>query len=140
MNKNIQSKIVDKISEDISPTRNLKGHHLKIVLGIAIVLLIGAYIMIYFTLVDNVKKWPPTVAKCPDYWVYDDKEKKCIIPMMEQDLNRIHEARNVILPTQEPITPTRDKDHPRECSRIITRATARTVHIPIINIKCSQML
>ena len=36
MNKNIQSKIVDKISEDISPTRNLTGLHLKIVLGIAI--------------------------------------------------------------------------------------------------------
>jgi TRAP transporter 4TM/12TM fusion protein len=36
MNKNIQSKIVDKISEDISPTRNLTGLHLKIVFGIAI--------------------------------------------------------------------------------------------------------
>ena len=36
MNKNIQNKIVDKISEDISPTRNLTGLHLKIVLGIAI--------------------------------------------------------------------------------------------------------
>jgi TRAP transporter 4TM/12TM fusion protein len=36
MNKNIQSKIVDKISEDISPTRNLSGLHLKIVFGIAI--------------------------------------------------------------------------------------------------------
>ena len=36
MNQNIQSKIVDKISEDISPTRNLTGLHLKIVLGIAI--------------------------------------------------------------------------------------------------------
>jgi TRAP transporter 4TM/12TM fusion protein len=36
MNQNIQSKIVDKISEDISPTRNLKGLHLKIVLGVAI--------------------------------------------------------------------------------------------------------
>ena len=36
MNKNIQNKIVEKISEDISPTRNLTGLHLKIVLGIAI--------------------------------------------------------------------------------------------------------
>jgi len=36
MNQNIQSKIVDKISEDISPTRNLSGLHLKIVFGIAI--------------------------------------------------------------------------------------------------------
>ena len=36
MNKNIQNKIVDKISEDISPTRNLTGLHLKIVLSIAI--------------------------------------------------------------------------------------------------------
>ena len=59
--------------------------------------------------------------------------KKCIIPMMEQELHKLHEARNVILPTQEPITPTRDEDNPKECSRIITRATARTVHIPIIN-------
>ena len=49
----------------------------RIVLGIAIVLLIAAYIMIYFTLVDNVKKWPPTVAKCPDYWVYDVLQDKC---------------------------------------------------------------
>ena len=36
MNQNIQSKIVDKISEDISPTRNLTGLHLKIVFSIAI--------------------------------------------------------------------------------------------------------
>ncbi|MDC0530395.1 TRAP transporter permease, partial [Pelagibacteraceae bacterium] len=36
MNQNIQSKIVEKISEDISPTRNLAGLHLKIVFGIAI--------------------------------------------------------------------------------------------------------
>ncbi len=36
MNQNVQSKIKDKIQEDISPTRNLKGIHLKIVFGIAI--------------------------------------------------------------------------------------------------------
>ena len=36
MNQNIQSKIVDKISEDLSPTRNLSGLHLKIVFSIAI--------------------------------------------------------------------------------------------------------
>ena len=36
MNKNIQNKIIDKISEDISPTRNLTGLHLKIVFSIAI--------------------------------------------------------------------------------------------------------
>ena len=36
MNQNIQSKIKDKIQEDISPTRNLSGIHLKIVFGIAI--------------------------------------------------------------------------------------------------------
>ena len=36
MNKNIQSKIKNKIQEDISPTRNLSGIHLKIVFGIAI--------------------------------------------------------------------------------------------------------
>ncbi|MDA7828935.1 TRAP transporter permease [bacterium] len=36
MNQNTQSKIVNKISEDLSPTRNLSGLHLKIVFGIAI--------------------------------------------------------------------------------------------------------
>jgi TRAP transporter 4TM/12TM fusion protein len=36
MNQNIQSKIKDKISEDLSPTRNLTGLHLKIVASIAI--------------------------------------------------------------------------------------------------------
>ena len=36
MNQTIQSKIKDKIQEDISPTRNLSGIHLKVVFGIAI--------------------------------------------------------------------------------------------------------
>ena len=36
MNQDIQNKIKDKIQEDISPTRNLSGIHLKIVFGIAI--------------------------------------------------------------------------------------------------------
>ena len=36
MSQNIQSKIKDKISEDLSPARNLKGLHLKIVASIAI--------------------------------------------------------------------------------------------------------
>ncbi len=36
MNQNFQSKIVDKISEDLSPTRNLTGIHLQLVFGIAI--------------------------------------------------------------------------------------------------------
>ncbi|MDA9180918.1 TRAP transporter permease [Pelagibacteraceae bacterium] len=36
MNQNIQSEIVNKISEDLSPTRNLTGLHLKIVFSIAI--------------------------------------------------------------------------------------------------------
>jgi len=36
MNQTIQSKIKDRIQEDISPTRNLSGIHLKIVFGIAI--------------------------------------------------------------------------------------------------------
>ena len=36
MNQNIQSKIKDKISEDLSPTRNLTGFHLRIVTSIAI--------------------------------------------------------------------------------------------------------
>ena len=49
----------------------------RIVLGIAIVLLIAAYIMIYFTLVDNNKNWPPSVAKCPDYWEYNAANDMC---------------------------------------------------------------
>jgi TRAP transporter 4TM/12TM fusion protein len=36
MNQNIRSKIKDKISEDLSPTKNLAGLHLKIVVSIAI--------------------------------------------------------------------------------------------------------
>jgi TRAP transporter 4TM/12TM fusion protein len=36
MNQNIQSKIKDKINEDLSPTRNLTGFHLRIVTSIAI--------------------------------------------------------------------------------------------------------
>ena len=36
MSENIKDKIKDKIQEDISPTRNLSGIHLKIVFGIAI--------------------------------------------------------------------------------------------------------
>ena len=36
MNQNIQNKIKNKISEDLSPTRNLTGLHLKIVASIAI--------------------------------------------------------------------------------------------------------
>ena len=36
MSQKIQNKIRNKIQEDISPTRNLSGAHLKIVLGIAI--------------------------------------------------------------------------------------------------------
>lgn len=49
----------------------------RVVLGIAIVLLIAAYIMIYFTLVDNNKNWPPSVAKCPDYWEYNAADDMC---------------------------------------------------------------
>jgi len=37
MNQNISTQIKKKISEDLSPTRNLKGLHLKIVLAIAII-------------------------------------------------------------------------------------------------------
>ena len=37
MSENIKDKIKQKISEDLSPTRNLAGIHLKIVLSIAIV-------------------------------------------------------------------------------------------------------
>ena len=36
MNQNIQNKIKDKISEDLSPTRNLTGLHLRIVVSVAI--------------------------------------------------------------------------------------------------------
>ena len=37
MNQNIDTKIESKIHEDLSPTRNLSGIHLKIVAGIAII-------------------------------------------------------------------------------------------------------
>ncbi len=37
MNENIKDKIKQKISEDLSPTRNLTGFHLKIVMSIAII-------------------------------------------------------------------------------------------------------
>ncbi len=37
MNQNIGSNIKDKIGEDLSPTRNLKGFHLKVVASIAII-------------------------------------------------------------------------------------------------------
>jgi len=37
MNQNISAQVEKKISEDLSPTRNLKGLHLKIVLAIAII-------------------------------------------------------------------------------------------------------
>jgi len=37
MNQNIDTKVESKISEDLSPTRNLTGIHLKIVAGIAII-------------------------------------------------------------------------------------------------------
>jgi len=49
----------------------------KVVLGIAIVLLIASYIMIFFTLVDSNKKWPPSVAKCPDFWTYVSNGDYC---------------------------------------------------------------
>jgi len=37
MNQNISTDIENKISEDLSPTRNLTGLHLKIVAAIAII-------------------------------------------------------------------------------------------------------
>ena len=37
MNHETNSKVENKISEDLSPTKNLTGLHLKIVLAIAIV-------------------------------------------------------------------------------------------------------
>lgn len=37
MDQNINTKIENKISEDLSPTRNLRGLHLKIVATIAII-------------------------------------------------------------------------------------------------------
>lgn len=49
----------------------------KIVLGIALILLIAAYVMIYFTLIDKNNKWPPSEAKCPDFWIYNSLTDKC---------------------------------------------------------------
>ena len=37
MNQNISTNIENKISEDLSPTRNLTGLHLKVVVAIAII-------------------------------------------------------------------------------------------------------
>ena len=37
MNQNISTDIENKISEDLSPTRNLTGLHLKVVVAIAII-------------------------------------------------------------------------------------------------------
>jgi len=37
MNQNIDTKIESKINEDLSPTKNLSGIHLKIVASIAII-------------------------------------------------------------------------------------------------------
>ena len=37
MNQNIRNKIKEKISEDLSPTKNLKGFHFKVVASIAII-------------------------------------------------------------------------------------------------------
>ena len=37
MNQNSNSNIKNKINEDLSPTRNLRGLHLKIVVAIAII-------------------------------------------------------------------------------------------------------
>ena len=37
MNQNISEKVKSKISEDLSPTKNLTGLHLKIVASIAII-------------------------------------------------------------------------------------------------------
>jgi hypothetical protein len=49
----------------------------RFVLGIAIVLLIGAYVMIFFTLVNNKTNWPPSMSKCPDFWIFDLINNKC---------------------------------------------------------------
>ena len=37
MSQNIKDSIKQKINEDISPTKNLSGFHLKIVMGIAVI-------------------------------------------------------------------------------------------------------
>ena len=49
----------------------------QLVLGIAIMLLIAAYIMIYFTHLDNDSTWPPSVAKCPNGWNYNSTNDNC---------------------------------------------------------------
>lgn len=47
------------------------------VLSIALILLILSYVMIYYSMMDDDVKWPPTIAKCPDYWNYDSENDKC---------------------------------------------------------------
>ena len=53
-----------------------------IVLAIATIVLVLILVMVGILLSkgNTNKAFPPNYGECPDYWVYDDKEKKCIIP------------------------------------------------------------
>ena len=52
------------------------------VLGIATVVLILLliFIGILLSMGNENAAWPPSYGVCPDYWEYDEDQKKCIIP------------------------------------------------------------
>ena len=52
------------------------------VLGIATVVLILLliFIGILLSMGNENAAWPPSYGVCPDYWQYDDDQKKCMIP------------------------------------------------------------
>jgi len=57
------------------------------VLAIAIVMLILILIFIGILLSmgnENVA-WPPSYGECPDYWIFDEEQKKCLIPKYESN-------------------------------------------------------
>ena len=61
MNQTIQNKIKDKIQEDISPTRNLSGIHLKIVFGNS-------------NIMDTIQLW---YASPFPFWFISECSKDC---------------------------------------------------------------
>jgi hypothetical protein len=49
------------------------------VLFVAVVVFLGVMLLSFYSIQSKPsEQWPPVVPKCPDYWVYDDKLKKCV--------------------------------------------------------------
>jgi hypothetical protein len=40
----------------------------RFILGMAIILLIISYVVIFYTTSAKSKEWAPTILDCPDYW------------------------------------------------------------------------